>query len=76
MTEEQKKLINLSVHESADPSVISSNPNREAAANFNDLNDASHEDENVDFPSPGLGDVEPEEQTASRQNTIANLSAG
>jgi hypothetical protein len=80
MTQEQDKPINLSVHESSDPSVISPNPEREADSNSNYLDDAvddaSHENKNADFSSPIPGDVESEEQNASRQSTIANLSAG
>lgn len=75
MTQEPKKLINLSVHESADPSQISPNANIEASADLNDLNDSVHDDENVDVPSPGVENTSDEIPTGSQIN-IANLNAG
>lgn len=75
MTQEPRKLINLSVHESSDPSVISPNPNVEPSSNLNDLNDSSHDDDNVDVSTRGLDDTDRDEQIAS-QTTIANISAG
>jgi len=76
MTQNPRKLINLSVHESSDLSVISPNPDTETSSALNDLNDSSHDDENVDVPTPGLTDAGTEENIVERQNTIANLSAG
>lgn len=75
MSQNQDRPIKLSVHESSDPSVISHNLETEPSSNLNDLNDASHDDENVDVPTPGLTDTESDEQIVS-QTTIANLSAG
>ena len=60
MAQDPKKLINLSVHESSDPSLISPNPDVEADGTMNDLNDSVHDDENI----------------TSSQTTIANISAG
>jgi len=69
--------LHLSVHESADPSVISSNPEQEASGVSNDLNDSVHDDENVDVPHPGLFDpAQDDENVVDRQIGIANLSAG
>lgn len=76
MTQEPHKLINLSVHESSDPSVISPNSDSEASGDLNDLNDSSHDDENVDVPKPGLFDTASDENPAHSQISIANLSAG
>lgn len=76
MTQEPKKLINLSVHESADPSQISSNPNQEVAGDLNDLNDSVHDDENVDVPIPGLSDTASDETLVDRKITIANMGGG
>lgn len=75
MSQNQDRPIKLSVHESSDPSVISRNLETEPSSNLNDLNDASHDDENVDVPTPGLTDTESDAQIVS-QTTIANLSAG
>jgi hypothetical protein len=76
MTQEPKKLINLSVHETSDPSLISPNPDKEASGEeLNDLNDSVHDDENVDVANPGL-DAERGENLGERQIGIANLSAG
>lgn len=76
MTQEPHNPINLSVHESSDPNVISPKPDSEASGDLNDLNDSSHDDENVDVPNPGLLDTASEENLVDSQISIANLSAG
>ncbi len=76
MTQEPRKLINLSVHESSDPSVISPNSQKEANGELNDLNDSTHDDKNVDVPNPDLFDATSDESIANSQISIANLSAG
>ncbi len=76
MTQEPKKLINLAVHETADPSQISPNPNQEASADPTDLNDSVHDDENVDVPTPELFNDGNNSNPAHSQISIANLSAG
>ena len=76
MTKEQNNPINLAVHETADPSDISLNPNQEASADSGDLNDSVHDDENVDTPNPGLLDNGDDENLVNSQVSIANLSAG
>lgn len=77
MTQEPRKFVNLSVHESSDPSLISPNPDKEASGKeLNDLNDSVHDDENVDVPTPGLLDNGNNSNPAGSQITIANLSAG
>ena len=76
MTKEQKNPINLAVHETADPSDISLNPNQEASVDSGDLNDSVHDDENVDTPNPGLLDNGDDENLVNSQVSIANLSAG
>ena len=74
MTKGQKNPINLAVHESADPSDISLNPNQEASADSGDLNNSVHDDENVDTPNLGL--LDNDENLVNSQVSIANLSAG
>ena len=76
MTQEPKKLINLAVHETADPSQISRNPNQEASADLDDLNDSVHDDENVDVPTPGVLNDSDNSNPVHSQISIANLSAG
>lgn len=76
MAQDPKKLINLSVHESSDPSLISPNPNVEADAATNDLNDAAHDDENVDTHNQQPFEDASDENITSSQTTIANISAG
>ena len=76
MTQEPKKLINLAVHETADPSQISPNPNQEASADLDDLNDSVHDDENVDVPTPGVLNDSDNSNPVHSQISIANLSAG
>ncbi|MFN6566141.1 hypothetical protein [Dendronalium sp. ChiSLP03b] len=76
MTQEPDKFVNLSVHESADASVFSSNPKQQAAGETKDLNDSVHDDENPDVPHPKPSDAENDENLVDRQVTIANLSAG
>lgn len=76
MSQNQDRPIKLSVHESSDPSVISRNSETQPSSNLNDLNDASHDDENMDVPTPGLTDTESGEDIINSPITIANLSAG
>jgi hypothetical protein len=79
MTQEPRKLINLSVHESSDPSVISPNSDKEASGNennLNDLNDSVHDDENVDVPIPGLSDDASDSNPVDRQIGIVGRTAG
>ena len=76
MTQEPNNPINLAVHETADPSEISLNPNQEASADSGDLNDSVHDDENVDTPNLGLSDNGDDETLVNSQVSIANLSAG
>lgn len=73
MTQEPKKLINLSVHETSDPSLISPNPDRDASGK---LNDSVHDDENVDVPNPELVDAARDEKPLPSQISIVNNSAG
>ncbi len=76
MTQESNNPINLSVHETADPSQISRNPNQEASTDSKDLNDSVHDDENVDPQNSGLLDNGNDENIVDNQITIANLGAG
>jgi hypothetical protein len=79
MTQEPRKLINLSVHESADPSVISPSPDKEASGNqndLNDLNDSVHDEENVDVPIPGIFDDANDSNPVDRQLGIVGRAAG
>lgn len=76
MTNKPDNPINLSVHESSDPSLISPNPDIEASGDMNDLNDSVHDDENVDVPSGQPFDDPSNENPVHSQTTIANISAG
>lgn len=79
MTQEPRKPINLSVHESADPSLISPTPDKEASGNrndLNDLNDSVHDDENVDVPIPGLSEDSSDSNPVDRQLGIISRTAG
>ncbi|NEQ19465.1 MAG: hypothetical protein F6K28_07115 [Microcoleus sp. SIO2G3] len=79
MTQEPRKLINLSVHESSDPSVISPNSDKEASGNqndLNDLNDSVHDEENVDVPIPGTFDDANDSNPVDRQLGIVGRAAG
>ena len=76
MTQESSNPINLSVHETADPSQISHNPNQEASADSKDLNDSVHDDENVDTQNSVFLDNGNDENVVDNQITIANLGAG
>ncbi|KAB8331455.1 hypothetical protein SD80_023380 [Scytonema tolypothrichoides VB-61278] len=79
MTQEPRKPINLSVHESADPSVINPNPDKEASGNrndLNDLNDSVHDEENVDVPIPGTFDDADDSNPVDRQLGIISRTAG
>jgi len=79
MTQEPRKPINLSVHESADPSVISPSPDKEASVNkndMNDLNDSAHDEENVDVPIPGTFDDASDSNPVDRQLGIISRTAG
>jgi len=76
MSQEKDKLINLSVHESVDPSRFSSETDKQAPENMNDLNDSVHDHENADVPTPQPFDEINDENLGGKQITIANLSAG
>ncbi|MEA5502521.1 hypothetical protein VB735_05235 [Halotia wernerae UHCC 0503] len=76
MTQEPRKPINLSVHESSDPSVISPNSDQATSEDINDLNDSVHDDENVDAATPEPFDYTREEKLGDQQIITANLSAG
>ena len=77
MAQDPKDLINLSVHESADPSVLESRQKEANLENNDDLNDSVHDDENVDVPIPQANDPFADESTVvDHQITTANLSAG
>ncbi|WP_017318387.1 hypothetical protein [Mastigocladopsis repens] len=76
MTQEPRKLINLSVHETADPSVINPNPDKEASGEMNDLNDSVHDQENVDVSIPTLSDDTSNDNPVDRQLGIISRSAG
>jgi hypothetical protein len=77
MTQEPRKPIHLSVHESADPSVINPNLEKEASGNKeHDLNDSVHDEENVDVPIPGLSEDASDSNPVDRQLSIVNRSAG
>ncbi|MBD2501927.1 hypothetical protein [Anabaena azotica] len=52
MAQDPKDLINLAVHESADPSVMESRQQEANLGNNDELNDSVHDDENVDVPIP------------------------
>lgn len=76
MTNKPNNPINLSVHQSSDPSLISPNPDVETSGDMNDLNDSVHDDENVDVPSQQPFDHPTDDNPVHSQTTIANLSAG
>lgn len=76
MTQEPPKLINLSVHESSDPSVISPNSDQEASENIKNLDESVHDQENVDGSTSDPFDTESNENLVNKQITIANLGAG
>ena len=76
MTQEPRNLINLSVHESSDPSLISPNPDAEASGDLKELNDSVHDHENVDVANPQPFDDASDENSGHSQTTIANLSSG
>lgn len=77
MAQEKDNLINLAIHESSDPSVIDPNYKEEASGDLNDLNDSTHDDENVDVPIPKpFNATDDEKRTGSSQITTANISAG
>ncbi|MBH8555327.1 hypothetical protein I8751_23860 [Nostocaceae cyanobacterium CENA357] len=76
MTQESRKPINLSVHESSDPSVIDPNSQQATSEDINDLNDSVHDDANVDINTPEPFDTTNEENIGGQQIITANLSAG
>jgi hypothetical protein len=76
MSQEKDKLINLSVHESVDPSRLDIERDKQASENMNDLNDSVHDHENADVFTPQPLDDVNEENLGEKQITIANLSAG
>lgn len=76
MAQEKDRPIKLAIHESSDPSVIDPNGKEEASYDFNDLNDSSHDAENVDVPIPEpFNDID-DENAGSSPITTANISAG
>ncbi len=76
MAQESDKPINLSVHESSDPSVIDPNSQQANSEDINDLNDSVHDDANVDINTPKPFDTNNEENLGDQQIITANLSAG
>lgn len=78
MTHDSRRPINLSVHETADPSVINPSPDQQVTSNSNtsDLNDSSHDEENVDIPIPKLSDEDRDSNIVDRQIDIVNRSGG
>lgn len=74
MSQEQKRPINLSVHEIADPSDISPNTDGQAASDRCESQDLERNDENFDPLTPVTSN--PDEEKLRSQTTIANLSAG
>ncbi len=76
MTQDPKDLIHLSVHESADPSVLESRHKEGKLGNNDDLNDSVHDDDNVDVPTRQANDTFDESTVVDHQITTANLSAG
>ncbi|BAY38891.1 hypothetical protein NIES2111_32400 [Nostoc sp. NIES-2111] len=76
MAQDPKDLINLAVHESADPSVMESRQKEANLGNNDDLNDSVHDDENVDVPTLQSNDPFAESIVVDHQITTANLSAG
>ncbi len=76
MSQEPRKPVNLSVHESSNPSVIDPSVDKKESANINDLNDSVHDDENVDVPIPGLSEDTSNSNPVDRQLGIISRSAG
>jgi hypothetical protein len=76
MTQEPRKPIHLSVHETADPNVINPSPDQQSSSDMADLNDSVHDEENVDVPIPKLSDADRESNPVDRQISIVNHSAG
>ncbi|KYC36432.1 hypothetical protein WA1_42765 [Scytonema hofmannii PCC 7110] len=76
MSQEPRKPINLSVHESSDPSVIDPSVDKKESANINDLNDSVHDDENVDVPIPGLSEDTSNSNPVDRQLGIISRTPG
>lgn len=76
MSQEPRKFINLSVHESSEPSVIDPSLDKKESGNMNDLNDSVHDDENVDVPIPGLSDNTSDSNPVDRQMGIIGRTAG
>lgn len=80
MSQENDRPIKLAIHESSDPSVIDpnyQNYQQEASGELNDLNDSSHDDENVDIPIPKpFETTDNENRIGTSQITTANISAG
>ncbi len=76
MTEESRPPIQLAVHESADPSEISDNPEAVSSGELTDYNDSVHDDENVDVPTPSLLDTSESKTLGDDQISIVNRSAG
>ncbi|KAF3889923.1 MULTISPECIES: hypothetical protein [Nostocales] len=76
MSQEPCQPINLSVHESSDPSVIDPSAHKKESENMNELNDSVHDSENVDVPIPGLSDETNDSNPVDRQLGIISRTAG
>ena len=78
MTQEPRKLIDLSVHETTDPNLLSrdQDQDKKSYAEIRDLNDTGDRDKNVDDSKPDLFDTGSDENLGDTQINIANLSAG
>jgi hypothetical protein len=78
MTEELRRPIHLSVHETADPGIInpSSDQHITNSEDTSDLNDSVHDEENVDIPIPKISAETRESDLVDRQIDIVNRSAG
>lgn len=76
MSQDSPPPIRLSVHERANPEVISPTPNAEMHAAQEDLNDAVPDQENVDVPIPNTGDAIADESLGDDQIMTANRQAG
>jgi len=75
LSQEQKNPINLSVHETADPSDISPNNDGKQKRDRRDWdNNVDPNEENFDALSPDPANTDA--QKFGSQTTIANLSAG
>ncbi len=76
MTEKQDKLINLSVHESSDPNVISSSHHEDISGDNKKSDNSLPDEKNRDISTSESVDNMGEPNIVNKQITIANLSAG